>query len=452
MDQSLSSNPYTLKNLNLDFSAVFLLSMTILAFLIPVVLILPPVGLQKSDALLQTHTKAGVEGSKSNLKSQFSAEHAPRAGEPPKVQSLAIYPVKSCKGIELKRSRFLPSGLQYDRLFTFAQLKSPFPVAIDATHAAKSEHKWEFITQRQFSKLANVTVDLWLPDEMKLRKQSMKSTEAFLIIRFPWKSDGWRGIYSVIEAKLARGRAAEPEIEVLIPVDFPSEADIKERGYTFDQVRIWRDTVTALNMQNEVPDELRRYLGVSNKLSLFRIDPDALREVHRCAPSGEEAGYQPVTGFQDAYPLHLMNLSSVQQFSSEVPKDDDLKELNVLRFRPNIIISGAAAYEEETWKQIRLKPGSSGLYNDAVFHVSCRTVRCKLPNVDPNNGFRHAKEPDRSLRAKRAVDEGAPLNGCLGMQLTPLFDSSLGEDRTGWIAVGMTIEVEKTGEHLYIKQ
>ncbi|KAI6091332.1 hypothetical protein F4821DRAFT_199989 [Hypoxylon rubiginosum] len=441
-----------LKNLNLDTGSIFLLAITICAFLIPVVVILPPVGLQKSDALLQTHTKAGVEGAKSNLKNQFSAEHAPVNGKPSKVHSLVIYPVKSCKGIELTRSKVLPSGLQYDRLFMFAQLKSPFPVAVDSTDEEKSKHKWEFVTQRQFARLANVTVDLWLPDEMKLRKQSMRSTEAFLILRFPWKEDGWRGLWATISAKLGRGRAAEPEIEVLLPVDFPSAEEIKEKGHTFEDVKIWKETINALNMQNELPEELSRYLGVSNKLALFRVDPEQLREVYRCAPTEEEAGYQPKTGFQDAYPLHLMNLSSVQEFSSEVPKDDDLKELDVLRFRPNIILSGAQAYDEETWKQIRLKPGTSKLYNDASFHVSCRTVRCKMPNVDPETGVRHAKEPDRSLRAKRAVDEGAPLSGCLGMQLTPLFDPSLGEDREAWVAVGMTVEVEGRGEHLYIKQ
>lgn len=438
--------------LDLDASSIFLLSITILAFLIPVVVILPPVGLQKADALVQTHTKAGVDGSKSNLKKQFSAEHSPQANEPPKVQSLVIYPVKSCKGIELTRSKVLPSGLQFDRLFTFAQLKSPFPVAVNSTDDEKSQHKWEFITQRQFARLANVTVDLWLPDEMKLRKQSMKSKEAFLVIRFPWKEDGWRGLYSTITAKLQRGRAAEPEIEILLPVDFPSEAEIKENGYTFENVKIWKETVNALNMERELPSELQRYLGVSNKLGIFRIDPDQLREVYRCAPTKDEAGYQPVTGFQDAYPLHLMTLNSIQKFSEEVPKDDDLKELDVLRFRPNIILSGAEAYDEETWKQVRFKPGSSGLYNDASFHVSCRTVRCKMPNVDPDTGIRHPSEPDKSLRAKRAVDEGAPLNGCLGMQLTPLYDASLGDDRESWIAVGMTVEVEERGHHVYIKQ
>ncbi|KAI1638129.1 MOSC domain-containing protein [Biscogniauxia mediterranea] len=443
----------SLKDLNLDFNSIFLLTVTICAFLIPVVVILPPIPVRKSDALLQTHSKAGVEGAKSNLRNQFEPSHAPRDGHPPTVHSLVIYPVKSCRGIEVTRSKVLPAGLEFDRLFTLAQLKSPFPVAVDASDDDKGRHCWQFVTQRQFARLATVQVDLWLPDEMKLRKQSMRTREAFLIMRFPWREPGWRGALSVLLAKLGQGLAAQPEKEILLPVDFPSEAEIAEKGYTYDDVTIWKDTVRALNMGKELPEELGRYLGVSNKLSLFRIDPTALREVYRCAPRKETAGYQPVTGFQDAYPLHLINLNSMQQFSANVPKDEDIEELDVLRFRANMIISGAPAYDEESWKRIRLRPGSSRLYNDAEFHVSCRTVRCKMPNVDPVSGFRHASEPDKSLRTHRAVDEGAPRMGCLGMQLTPLFDPSLSEeDRESWIAVGMTVDVEERGEHVYIKQ
>ncbi|KAI0432552.1 hypothetical protein F5Y09DRAFT_339611 [Xylaria sp. FL1042] len=462
-----------LDGLNLDFGALFLLFITACAFMVPVAVVLPPVPVRKSDALLQTHTQAGVRRSKSTLSGQHTAtRHAPRDdGVPATVQSLLIYPVKSCRAIEVTRSRVLPQGLEFDRLFTFAQLKSPFPLSLDSADDAKHEHRWEFVTQRQFPLLATVKVDLWLPDEMKLRRQSMKPTrEAFLILRFPWKEDGWRGLLSTVAAKLGGGAAAQPEKEILLPVDFPSAVEIKDKGYTFEEVKIWKEVVTALNMSTELPRELMLYLGVSNKLGLFRIDPSRLREVYRCAPVKGNAGYQPVTGFQDAYPLHMITLESLQKFSEEVPKDDDLKDLDVRRFRANIILSGVPPYDEETWKKARFKPGKSGLYNDAIFHISCRTVRCKMPNVDPFTGDRHPREPDRSLRALRDVDKGAPLNGCLGMQLTPLFEVDenpnshsaagsglLGDDdpddgRSAWVAVGMTVEVEERGEHLYIKQ
>ena len=160
----------------------------------------------------------------------------------------------------------------------------------------------------------------------------------------------------------------------------------------------------------------------------------------------------------------------MQDFDAQVPKDGNLRHLDVRRFRANIIrksnvrsqtrytkltkvsVSGLPAYEEETWKMTRFKPGTSGLHNDARFHVSCRTVRCKMPNVDPDSGIKHAVEPDRSLRKLRNVDEGAPVNGCLGMQMTPLFDATMGNDRASWLGVGMDVEVEETGKHVYIKQ
>ncbi|KAI0967053.1 hypothetical protein F4678DRAFT_447255 [Xylaria arbuscula] len=454
-----------LEDLNLDFGSLFLLFITACAFVLPVAVVLPPVPVRKSDALLQTHNLAGVRRPK---KSQHTAATTSRNGAAATVHSLFIHPVKSCRPIEVTRSRVLPQGLEFDRLFTFAQLKSPFPVSLDATDDSKRQHRWEFVTQRQFPLLATVEVDLWLPDEMKLRRQSMRPTkEAFLIVRFPWKEDGWRGVLSTIGAKLAGGAAAQPEKEILLPIDFPSAAEIKDKGYLFEDVKIWNEVVTALNMTTELPRELMLYLGVSNKLGLFRIDPTRLREVYRCAPLKDEAGYQPVTGFQDAYPLHMITIDSLKKFSEEVPKDNELEELDVRRFRANIILSGVPPYDEETWKKARFKPGKSGLFNDAVFHISCRTVRCKMPNVDPDTGHRHRSEPDRSLRSIRDVDEGAPKLGCLGMQLTPLFEVDeapsagrsglIGDDdpddgRSAWVAAGMTVEVEERGEHLYIKQ
>lgn len=81
-----------------------------------------------------------------------------------------------------------------------------------------------------------------------------------------------------------------------------------------------------------------------------------------------------------------------------------------------------------------------------------------MPNVDQDSGFRHPVEPDRSLRKLRDVDEGAPRLGCMGMQATPLFDTIPGgggvddDDRASWIGVGMNVEVEQRGKHVYINQ
>ncbi|TLS29105.1 hypothetical protein PpBr36_01730 [Pyricularia pennisetigena] len=439
-----------------DPGTISILVLTVLAFLVPMIYVYPPFPPRESDALAETHSKVGLEPSaaKPGLRAAQALPSDVLSAGPPRVQSLWIYPVKSCAGIELDHSTVLPSGLEFDRLFTFAQLKSPFPVRLDADADEKSRHGWEFITQRQFPALANVHVELWRPDRVKCERRGEKIRESYLILRFPWMEEGFRGTMAWVAAKTLRGIDARPEKEIMLPVEFPSEADIKSKDYKYESVRIWKETVTALNMSSELSDELQRYLGVSNKLALFRIDPDKLREVYRGAPSSEVAGYQPVTGFQDAFPLHLLNLSSVRDLNDKIAQDENLKTLDARRFRANIILIGMPPYEEEKWKSIQLVSDGKSAEEKAEFHVSCRTVRCKMPNVDPDNGIKHAKEPDHALRKYRNVDEGAPLNGCLGMQLTPMFEKTGSRvlELESIIKIGMEVKVKSLGSHKYIKQ
>lgn len=69
-----------------------------------------------------------------------------------------------------------------------------------------------------------------------------------------------------------------------------------------------------------------------------------------------------------------------------------------------------------------------------------------MPNVDQVTGEKHASEPDRTLRAVRAVDGGAGPNiGCLGMQMVPISKDSA-------LRVGDEITVLEIGEHCYMKQ
>lgn len=78
-----------------------------------------------------------------------------------------------------------------------------------------------------------------------------------------------------------------------------------------------------------------------------------------------------------------------------------------------------------------------------------------MPNVDQDTGVRHPVQPDQAIRKFREVDAGAKGMGCLGMQLTPLYDepdvSEAGAGTMeGWLEVGMAVEVLGTGEHRYI--
>jgi uncharacterized protein YcbX len=85
--------------------------------------------------------------------------------------------------------------------------------------------------------------------------------------------------------------------------------------------------------------------------------------------------------------LHLVNLASVRELEEKLGR-----EVNPLRFRPNIVIDDAPAWSEFAWLDSELQlPGIRlrGLE---------RTTRCAATNVDPENGHRDMEIP-RALDA-----------------------------------------------------
>ncbi|TKA72560.1 hypothetical protein B0A49_07394 [Cryomyces minteri] len=228
---------------------------------------------------------------------------------------------------------------------------------------------------------------------------------------------------------------AEPQITFRIPFDPPRDR-IKEKGYSTERMKIFADEPEALNMSAEIPAnilaKLKYTLGVSNTFTLFRVDNEKRRDLFRCAPRKDEIGYQP-------YPLHLLNLASVRDVASKLGPTGP-RNLDALRFRSNIYITGPAAFAEDSWKRIRIGSGT--------YHVACRTARCGLPNVDPATGVKDANEPSTTLRAYRCIDHGAGTAGparvaCLGVQLVPAIE-------TAALRVGDAVEVLETGEHWFI--
>lgn len=291
-----------------DPTAVILFLTTVVVFVIPVFILFPPIPVERSDALRQTHTKVGIPASHSNLRAQTSPDHNHQPGKAGKIQALYIYPVKSCRGIEVEHSKVLPKGLEFDRLFAFSRQKSrPIPAPIPSDEGQveqpsqpKQHPQWEVITLRQVPLLANVKVDLWLPDASKTSRQLGRVGGRFVVIRFPWRDSGPRGMIQWLSAKLSRGLSGIPEKEFMLSIDFPSPNDIKASGYQYEETLLFNKSVQALNMKNEVPPELGLYLGVTVPMTIFMIDPAQQREVFRNAPRKDDAGYQPVIDFQDA--------------------------------------------------------------------------------------------------------------------------------------------------------
>lgn len=290
-----------------DSSAILLILITVIIFAIPIFILFPPLPVESFDVLGQTHSRHGTSATeKAAHYRQRYKQQGRSVSSRATVESLWIYPVKSCAGIELSRSKVLPTGLEYDRLFTLAGWPTKAP-------EAGQDRVWQFRTQRQLPLLANVKVEIWLPDESKKSRALGRPRESFVVVKFPWRIPGWKGILQDIVALLSHGIGATPQKEFILPLEFPSQAERDSRGYTYDKVKIWKETITALDMSVELPPELAQYLGAKEKLALFRMDPERQREVFRCAPTKETLGYQPIVDFHDAVSITTLYMASLER-------------------------------------------------------------------------------------------------------------------------------------------
>lgn len=382
------------------------------------------------------------------LESNLSDEHDERYSaskhkgvEPAgKVKSLWTYPVKSCRGVELGQGTIYGSGMEYDRQFSFAQLTSKFPAGLDDSREEKAKHTWKFITQRTIPAMATIKTEVWVPDPTAStysKEHHNVESQGVIVLKFPSVASESKfrgGLWDMM--KLVGGK---PEKAIHIPFN-PTQEQVRESNYTLEDMEIWKDKPTSLliastETSNSWIQDLRQYLGITNHLALFRVRPEHPREVYRCAPRRDELGYQSTVGFQDAYPLHILNLASVQDVAKNMGQG--APPIGARNFRPNIVFVGDDAYAEDSWKRIKI--------GEFEYHVPCRTVRCLLPNVNPATGVRHGSEPNKTLKKFRRIDEGDPNNACLGMQMVPAAEESK-------IKVGDAITVLENGEHFYVKQ
>ncbi|ETI27289.1 hypothetical protein G647_09479 [Cladophialophora carrionii CBS 160.54] len=371
-------------------------------------------------------------GGPSNMKDEMNQKYAKPPGSREnadgsrwRVKALYIHPIKSCAAVELGVAELDAAGFTWDRKFAFAELLNP-QTRSNATDTGKMP-KWTFRTLRQpgWERLALVRPEIWLPDPARKKPSN---DQGWMVVRYPHVPVG--PLAPLFRLFIWLGFVSD-ERSFRVPLVPPPN-----HKYPSENVTVWKDSPNWLNYGVHLPKDLGPFLGVSNPITLFRVDPNSYRKVYRCAPRKEQLGYQPVVGFADAYPVHLLNIASVRDIAKRV--EMDIPRFSARRFRSNILVDGPGSYDEDDWKRVRI--------GNHTFYCACRTVRCRLPNVDPDTAERHPVEPDKTLKSFRCIDEGDPLNACLGLQLVPADPGPF------QLHAGDEVVVLERGHHKYIKQ
>jgi uncharacterized protein YcbX len=178
------------------------------------------------------------------------------------------------------------------------------------------------------------------------------------------------------------------------------------------EVTIWKDSGVGAVDQGDaaaawLSDALKR------TVRLVRFADDYMRQVDpKYAPRpGDQVG------FADAYPFLIISEESLADLNTRLETP-----LPMNRFRPNIVVRGAAQpYDEDEWRSIRI--------GDQVFDLVKACARCAITTTDQETAKR-GKEPLRTLATYRQGPKGSPLFGQNAVHRSP-----------GTISVGDSVEV-----------
>ncbi|MFL0810012.1 MAG: MOSC domain-containing protein [Agarilytica sp.] len=238
-----------------------------------------------------------------------------------KVHSLFTYPVKSLAGIELSSSTLSSSGLQHDRQWAIFR---------DDHHP---------LTQRKNPRMVLIQPKI---DASRLTL----SAKGF-------------GNISVSDS------------------DFDERGNRQERSD--NACFIWRDTCytqgqLSQEKQKGVSQWLCDVLKEPQNLSLAKVDTHHPRKFIHPERFNVQASY-----FSDAAPYLIVNQGSLDALNQRCRKQD-LTEVDIRHFRPNIVIEGIEAFSEHQFSSMQVKGA------ECLFRLVDHCQRCAMITVQPDTG------------------------------------------------------------------
>lgn len=157
----------------------------------------------------------------------------------------------------------------------------------------------------------------------------------------------------------------------------------------YHQVTVWKDQINALYCHQHYDKWLSDYLALPCQLHFF-----ADKSSRQVSNSDKQVG------FADGYPLLLISQASLDDLNTRLPQ----QQVSMAQFRPNIVVNNTSAFEEDSWKRIRI--------GDVEFDIAKPCSRCIFTTVDPQTGKKHnQQEPLATLKTYRQVENGDVMFG-----------------------------------------
>ncbi|CAM4539941.1 mitochondrial amidoxime reducing component 2 isoform X1 [Caretta caretta] len=281
---------------------------------------------------------------------------SPRLQRVGTVSGLFVYPVKSCRGVALRRAEVTALGLRS------GEMRDRFWLLIN--------EDGHMVTARQEPRLVLISVNC---------------ENGYLTLNAP-------------EMK-----------ELRVPVKL-------SRKNPVHNCRLFGLDIQGRDCGDEAAQWFTTFLNTqSYRLVHFEphMAPRKSRDVFTTFRSTDEIAYP------DCSPAMILSEASLEDLNTRLEK-----KVKIQNFRPNIVVTGCSAYEEDSWNKIQI--------GNVQMKGTMACPRCILTTVDPETGIIDRKEPLETLKSYRLCD---PSERHL-YKSHPWFGWYYGIDKTGTLQVG----------------
>lgn len=183
-------------------------------------------------------------------------------------------------------------------------------------------------------------------------------------------------------------------------------------------VKVWDDYCEGQYADDNVNEWFSQKLGISCK-AVFMPDDSKRKLDPKYAKSDQD-----ITGFADGYPILVISEASLEDINNRLEEPVPMD-----RFRPNIVITGTAAFAEDTMRMFRI--------NNSNFYGVKLCGRCIITTTNQQTGER-GKEPLKTLTGYRTINNKV----CFGQNVIC--------DDNGQINIGDDIQIIEEG--IVVKQ
>ncbi|MEJ8855858.1 MOSC N-terminal beta barrel domain-containing protein [Variovorax robiniae] len=166
------------------------------------------------------------------------------------------------------------------------------------------------------------------------------------------------------------------------------------------RVRVWDDEVAAYDMGDVAAQWFSDFLsepGKPQKLRLVRFDPEHKRLSSLKWTNGVEAQNQ----FADGFAVLVASEASLTELNEKLVAEGH-EAVVMERFRPNIVLAGVEAQDEDRLETMHIATGEG----EALLQPVKPCPRCPMPDIDPKTAVSSPEVGDmlRTYRQNARVD------------------------------------------------